>query len=41
MYRVQIRTSEFPIFYLSGCLFQEWIVEMFMVWENENFDWYR
>ena len=41
-YRVQIRSSnEFPIFYLSGRLFQEWIVEMYMVWENEHLDWLR
>ena len=41
VYRVQIRNKEFPIFYLSGRLFQEWIVEMYMVWENEHLDWLR
>ena len=39
-YRVQIRSNEFPLFHLSGRLFQEWIVEIYMVWENEKFDWY-
>ena len=40
-YRVQIRMDEFPILHLSGRLFQEWMVEMFMAWEDRTLDWLR
>ena len=40
-YRVQIRANEFPLFHLSGRLFQEWMVEMFMAWEDEHLDCLR
>ena len=40
-YRVQIRPDQFPILQLSGRLFQEWMVEMYMAWEEGKLDWLR
>ena len=40
-YRVQIRPNEFPLFHLSGRLFQEWMIEMYMAWEDDTLDYLR
>ena len=40
IYRLQLRFQEFPLFHYCRRLFQEWIIEMYLSWENDELEYH-